>query len=113
VPTLWDDDSDRERLAGYIHNAQWSGWMKYLFSKCTINADGTATLPRWAVTRWTRQVNTVYKLLPEEEKDNDRDEADAILALLRSGLTSLQADAAGSVQIEGQAVAAAPLKPGR
>ena len=71
----------KEQLAEYAHN-QWSGWMKYLFSKGEFNVDGTWTMPKWAVERWTRQMNTDYKSLSEEEKDSDRREADGMLNIL-------------------------------
>ena len=45
--------SVRESLSEYAHEA-WSGWVKYMFSKMTLNDDGTATMPKWAVERWTR-----------------------------------------------------------
>ena len=73
----------RESLAAQVH-IMWAGWMQYLFSKSVINKDGTATIPEWAVTRWTRQVNTDYDTLSEEEKDNDRKEADDIIDVLQS-----------------------------
>ena len=65
---------DLEHGAAIAHD-QWSGWMKYLFSKCTLCDDGTAVIPQWAVDRWTRQMNTEYDQLPEEEKESDREEA--------------------------------------
>ena len=68
----------REKLAEYAHEA-WAGWMQYLFSKSKYNADGTLTIPKWAVQRWERQMATRYKDLPEEEKKSDRDEADKML----------------------------------
>jgi len=71
----------REKLAEYAHNA-WSGWMKYLFEKSVQNADGTVTIPTWAVTRWRRQMNTQYEALPEGDKELDRLEADKMLAIL-------------------------------
>ena len=71
----------RERLAALCHR-QWSGWMNYLFSKGTFNLDGTWTMPKWAVDRWRRQKNTPYMNLSEEEKDNDRAEADRLIALI-------------------------------
>ena len=71
----------RESLSEYAHEA-WSGWMKYMFSKMTMNNDGTATMPKWAVERWTRQMNKKYADLPEDEKNSDRDEADRILDIM-------------------------------
>ena len=70
----------REKLAAYAHNA-WSGWMKYMFSKSTINADGTVTIPKSLVDRWMRQMTTCYNDLPESEKASDRKEADEMLAI--------------------------------
>lgn len=72
---------EREKLAELAHS-QWSGWIGYMFSKGTLHADGTLTLPKWAVERWTRQMNTPYAELSEEEKTSDRIEADKFLAVL-------------------------------
>lgn len=72
----------REQLAYYAHEA-WSGWMAYLFSKSTLNADGTVTIPAWAAMRWTRQMTTRYPDLSEAEKASDRAEADKMLAIVR------------------------------
>jgi hypothetical protein len=71
----------RERLAELCH-AQWSGWMKYLFSKGTFNPDGTWTMPAWAVERWGRQMGMPYAKLSGPEQDSDREEADKFLALI-------------------------------
>lgn len=71
----------REALSVYAHKA-WSGWMKYIFSKTTMNADGTATIPKWAVERWHRQMNTEYSDMREAEKESDRAEADQMLAII-------------------------------
>lgn len=71
----------REALAAYAHDA-WSGWMRYMWSKATANADGTITLPLWAVERWQRQMTTAYADLPESEKASDRKEADQMLAIV-------------------------------
>ena len=71
----------REQLAALAHQ-QWSGWMKYLFSKGAFNEDGTWTMPAWAVQRWQRQMNTACAALPDDEKESDRFEADKVLALL-------------------------------
>ena len=69
-----------EILAEYAHDA-WSGWMKYLFSKCE-NSSAGMVIPDWANERWTRQMNTNYSDLPENEKESDRDEACKIIKLL-------------------------------
>lgn len=81
LPLLSDEDT-RERLAEYAHDA-WSGWMVYMFSKSDKNEDGTMTIPKWAVERWSRQATTKYSGLPEGEKASDRDEADRMLAIIR------------------------------
>jgi hypothetical protein len=85
VRALTDHSDAREALAAYAHEA-WSGWKEYEFSKGTLNADGTWTMPAWAVERWTRQMHTPYDALPEAEKDSDRKEADAMLAIVRAAL---------------------------
>lgn len=73
----------RENLSIYAHEA-WSGWMNYMFAKSVMNADGTLTIPKWAVERWKRQANTEYSNLPESEKELDREEADRMLALMEN-----------------------------
>lgn len=76
------NDELREQLAALAHE-QWSGWMRYLFSRGTFNDyDGTWAMPRWAVERWKRQLETDYADLPDYEKDADRAEADKVLAIL-------------------------------
>ena len=77
----------REKLANLEHE-RWAGWMKYLFSKCTFNEDGTATIPVWAVENWQRQMNTPYSELSEKEKESDRAEVDKTLVLLSGKGTS-------------------------
>lgn len=72
----------KEDLANLAHE-QWSGWMKYLFEKSTKNEDGTVTIPKWAVERWERQINTPYGGLSEEEQNSDRNEANKFLKVIR------------------------------
>lgn len=71
----------RERLACLCHE-QWSGWMEYLFSKNTLNGDGSWTMPAELVDRWQRQMRTPYSALLEPEQISDRKEADKFIALL-------------------------------
>ena len=74
----------REELADYAHRA-WSGWMKYMFTKGTNldTKEGQAYIIQASlVERWTRQMNTDYKDLPESEKASDRKEADEMLKIM-------------------------------
>lgn len=76
-----------ERLAAIEHE-RWAGWMRHLFSKCgsVWHRDGGTTgeqaIPLWAVVNWTRQMNTPYADLTEEEKESDRAEVRKTLAAL-------------------------------
>jgi len=74
-------EEKKEKLAEYAHSA-WSGWMIYLFGKCTKNEDGSMTIPKVSVDRWVRQSNTHYSELPEEEKHSDRVEAQKMLDII-------------------------------
>lgn len=71
----------REALADVSHDI-WSHWMRWQFSVCTRNADGSLTIPAERVERWTRQINTTYADLSEAEKESDREQADKILAVI-------------------------------
>ena len=71
----------REEIAELAHD-QWSGWMKYLFSKGVFNSDGTWTMPQFAVERWERQMKTPYSELSGKEKSSDRVEADKFLRVI-------------------------------
>lgn len=72
------DNDIREQLAKLAHD-QWSGWMEYMFSKCTPVLDGALLIPTDLVTRWNRQRRTPYDKLSESEQDSDRAEADKFL----------------------------------
>ena len=76
------DDAKIEALADYAHSA-WGGWMMYLFDLSNENCDdGTYTIPKELVDRWTRQMEADYADLPENEKESDRKEARKMLALI-------------------------------
>ncbi len=88
----------REELAELCHS-QWSGWMKYLFSKCSeieimhhflddenklrTREESYMIIPEWGQKRWKRQTELSYKELSEEEKNSDRFEADKFLQCIR------------------------------
>jgi len=73
----------RTQLAAYAHEA-WSGWMQYMFSKASQSGDddGGLLIPADLVERWTRQMNTPYHTLPENEQASDIDEANKMLAII-------------------------------
>ena len=68
----------KEQLADLAHK-MWSGWMKWMFNIGTFNKDGTWTMPKESVERWTRQLSTSYANLSEHEKESDRKEADRMI----------------------------------
>ena len=71
-----------EELAKLAHE-QWSGWMRYMFRKCERRDDGTLIMPKWAVDRWTRQMNSAYSELSEHDRESDREEADRFLRVIQ------------------------------
>lgn len=76
-------DKQREALADISHDI-WVHWMRWQFSVCTRNDDGSLTIPADKVERWQRQIDTPYAELSEREKDSDREQADKILGVLIS-----------------------------
>ncbi len=77
----------REKIADLQHQL-WVDWMEYLFDQCLAVGDGRLEIPKWAVDRWTRQMHTPYKDLPNNEQESDRHVADKVLSLfdgLRGG----------------------------
>jgi len=45
--------------------------------------EGALIIPKWAVDRWTAQMNKDYDSLPEDMKKSDREEADKMIAILK------------------------------
>jgi len=72
-----------EQLAEKEHES-WSHWMKYLFSKCIAQGDGSMTIPVDLVERWTGQANTSYAGLTEKEKQSERNRVALILPLIEA-----------------------------
>ena len=61
-----------EALARIQHEI-WSHWMRYQFAVCNKGENGELIIPAEKVERWTRQMETHYNLLSEEEKQSDRE----------------------------------------
>jgi len=81
-----------EKLSAAEH-ASWARWMKYLFSLCILQNDGTLTIPVDRVAWWQKEIDTPYAELTEELKQFDRDEVAHILPIIHDyapiGLGSL------------------------
>ena len=58
-----------ELLSSKEHQ-RWAKWQKYLHSCCIENQDGSLTIPKDKVDRWTRQIKTDYENLSEKEKEH-------------------------------------------
>lgn len=81
-----------------LEHDRWARWQKYFFSKCKIkslhevggNDDRYVyfALPKDLYERWTRQIETPYADLSEEEKESDRKEARTYLPLLNQEITT-------------------------
>jgi hypothetical protein len=89
-PSAPRDEALRAALAAYAHDA-WAGWMRYMFSQCTNQADGSLIIPPALVGRWTRQMCQSYVQLPESETLSDLAEADKILEVMSDGKAPDQA----------------------
>ena len=72
-----------EKLAEIEHES-WSDWMRHVFSRGTFLPDGNFVMNTCDVDRWTRQMETPYSKLSEEEKDSDRREVKRYLRVLRN-----------------------------
>jgi hypothetical protein len=86
LPTDPFSDAVVEKIADLAHE-RWSGWMKYLFSKCYVTDEIGVLLPPGLVERWQRQMETDYADLTDAEKESDREEARAYLRLIFPPIT--------------------------
>lgn len=75
-------DTLREQLADVQH-AIWAHWMRYQFSACQRNEDGSFTIPADKVKRWERQIGAYYGELTEQERESDRHQADKVLKVIQ------------------------------
>jgi len=69
-----------------LEHRRWAGWQKYLFSKCSETVNDNLIIPADLVDRWTKQINTPYSKLSEEEKESDRKEVRKYIPLLEKAL---------------------------
>jgi len=66
------------KLAALSHSI-WSSWMIWMFTVGNFNDDGTWTMPKNLVKRWSRQMNTDFYDLPVYERNLDYEQAYKIL----------------------------------
>jgi len=71
-----------EQMAAKAHNV-WAKWLKYMFSNGVFNVNGSFTIPKSLVEKWTEQMNEKYDELDEKEKKSDRIIAYGYINVLR------------------------------
>lgn len=74
-----------ESLAAIEHE-RWSHWQRYMHSKARRGADGSLTIPADLAERWSRQMDTAYSELHEEERESDREQVRRYLGLIAKRL---------------------------
>ena len=70
-----------EELAAIEHQ-RWAHWQRHLHEQGSKMGDGSLVLPADLIMRWERQIETIYDLLSEKEKDSDREQVIKIFPLL-------------------------------
>ncbi len=68
-----------------VQHVIWAHWMAYLFSVCEKKDYFIlkhTVIPEEKVRRWTRQMYAHYSLMPEGEKESERDQAWKVLEAL-------------------------------
>src|SRR4051812_12623206 len=72
-----------------IEHERWAHWQSYFLDQCvSCGSDGALLIPGEMVRRWTRQIETPYDELPEEEKQSDRDQVERYLPRIEALLSS-------------------------
>lgn len=71
-PSDLEESQLMEEIAAVEHD-RWSHWQRYMHEQCILQEDGSLTIPPELVTRWTRQLDTPYAELSEDEKKSDRE----------------------------------------
>ena len=75
-------DELREAVADQCHR-HWAKTVRHILSNGTPTGDGGITLPAEYVRSLSEQFGRRYRDMTEPERDYDRKEADAILAIVR------------------------------
>lgn len=70
-----------DAIAAVQHDI-WAHWMRYLFSVCAANEDGTVTIPAEKVERWKRQMEIPYAELTPAEQRSDQEQAEKVIRIV-------------------------------
>lgn len=87
-PDSLHGDAELREVIAAIEHERWSHWQRYLHEQCTVNEDGSLTIPAELVKRWARQMSTPYDSLSDKEKDSDREQATAYLRAIQQDTIS-------------------------
>lgn len=74
-----------EALAAIEHE-RWAHWQAYLHGQCELLDDGSLRIPAELAERWTRQIQTRFEDLTEQEKESDRDQVREYLSVISRSL---------------------------
>jgi hypothetical protein len=97
-PTTSDSEAKLRQKLAAIEHERWADWQRYVHKVCLDNMPelgGNLIIPQWAVENWTRQINTNYADLSDEEKASDLRQVDRYWPLIEARLA--QAEIKGAI----------------
>jgi len=74
-----------EELASIEHE-RWAHWQLYLHKQCESMPDGSLSIPAHLARRWTKQAETPYRDMTENEKNSDREQVQRYLPTIARAL---------------------------
>jgi len=80
-----------------IEHQRWADWQRHVFSICEPGEEGVLIIPKWAVKKWSRQIETEYKDLSETEKNKDRNQVMKYWYLVMERTESIDLTADGTM----------------
>jgi hypothetical protein len=76
-----------ERLASIEHD-RWSHWQRYMHSKADRRPDGSMVICADLVAQWSRQIETPYEALTNDERESDREQVRRYLPAIVDALAT-------------------------
>lgn len=80
-----ESESLLEELAAIEHE-RWSHWQRYLHDQCVDGPNGSLIIPAEQARRWSKQMNTPYGQLSDDERESDREQVRRYLPLIATTL---------------------------